>query len=280
MVRACVLLAAAALALTGCGGDGDDARPSGPPDAVVWAVGDAATPGPAPRPLAQRITGSDFDRLLYLGDVYENGTRREFRQNYEPLYGRVARRTLPVIGDHEAANRRRGYLPYWRRKLGRAPARWYATRLGDWELVALDTEAPHGEGSEQVRWLREHVQAGGATTCRIAFWHRPRYSAGTMHGDQEDVAPLWEALRGRAVAVISGNEHGMQRLKPADGVVQFVSGAGGRPLYRIDPDDRVAFADDDHFGALRIELRGRSAQYEFVTEDGEVLDRGELRCER
>ena len=247
-----------------------------PGAAVVWAVGDAATAGDSGRPLAATIGAGRVDRLLYLGDVYEEGTRDEFERFYEPLYGRLARRTAPVLGNHEFANRRTGYDAYWRGKTGRRPRPFYALRAGGWQLLALDSEGPHGAPSAQVRWLRRQVRR--PTTCRIAFWHRPRFSAGE-HGDQPDVAPLWAALRGRAVAVLSGHDHDLQRLAPVDGIVQFVSGAGGRALYSVDEGDRrLRFADDEHFGALRLELRPESAAYAFVADSGRVLDRGVLRC--
>jgi len=277
MVRAALLCAAVALA--GCGGDEERRRPDARPDAraaVVWAVGDAATKGEAPRPLARMITSSRFDRLLYLGDVYERGTLREFRRNYDPLYGSVARRTSPVVGNHEAAFRGRGYVPYWLAKTGRPPRPRYTQRVGGWELIALDSSIPL---TPQVRWLRLRLRE--RTTCRIAFWHRPRYNAGTHHGDQEDMAPAWDALRGKAVAVLAGHEHNLQRLEPIDDIVQYVSGAGGRGHHPIDEDDeRLAFGDDERFGALRMELRPGSATFEFVADDGSVLDRSSLACER
>jgi len=190
----------------------------------------------------------------------------------------VAAKTSPVVGNHEAATRHRGYERYWRRKLGRPMPAWYVVREGGWELIGLDSELPHDAGSPQLRWLTE--QLAPETTCRIAFWHRPRFSAG-KHGDQPDMQPVWEALRGHAVAVVAGHDHDLQRLKPIDGIVQFVSGAGGRELYPVDrEDERLAFGDDTHYGALRLDLRPGTADWSFVAADGSVLDKGTLRCER
>ena len=275
MVRALALLAAA-LAFAGCGGgDGGGGAPATPAQ-VVWALGDADAAVDDSKALAAMIARSRFDRLLYLGDVYENGTLREFRRRYAPLYGALASRTSPIVGNHESANRRRGYDRYWQSRLGRVPRPWYVLRVGGWEVIGLDSELRHDEGSPQVEWLRRQVRR--ETTCRIAFWHRPRFSAGE-HGDQPDTAPLWDALRGRAVAVIAGHDHNLQRLKPVDGIVQFVSGAGGRELYGVNREDpRIEFADDSRFGALRLELRPGTADWSFVADDGSVLDRGELRC--
>jgi len=280
MVRAAILLAA--LALAGCGGDPPPPAPPAPPPqgTVVWAIGDAATGGDAGRRLARLVERGPVDRLVYLGDVYETGTRREFDRRYDPLYGGLASRTTPVMGNHEYGKREEGFVPYWREKVGRAPRPWEALDVAGWELLVLNSEAPHGERSPQLRWLRDHLRGGGRTTCRIAFWHRPRFSAG-RHGDQRDIAPLWDAVRGHVVAVVSGHDHDLQRLRPIDGIVQFVSGAGGRGLYGVDEDDRrLAFGDDQRFGGLRLELRPGEATYTFVDEAGGAVDRGELRCER
>ncbi len=51
------------------------------------------------------------DHFLYLGDVYTSGTAAEFTANYEPVYGPLAPKTTPVIGNHEYANRFTGITP-------------------------------------------------------------------------------------------------------------------------------------------------------------------------
>src|SRR5690349_9131605 len=60
--------------------DGD-----GPAD--LWAVGDGANGRFAAKQLARRIVTDGPDRVLYLGDVYERGTREDFRDNFETVYG-------------------------------------------------------------------------------------------------------------------------------------------------------------------------------------------------
>jgi hypothetical protein len=40
----------------------------------------------------------------------------------------------------------------------------------------------------------------------------------------------------------------------------------------------VAFADDAHFGALRLRLRRGVADHAFVTAGGRTVDRGRVRC--
>jgi hypothetical protein len=244
--------------------------------AVVWAVGDGADGGDEARAVARLIARRPVDRLLYLGDVYDEGTAEEFADNYATTYGRMARITAPTSGNHEADNERTGYDPYWRRVRGVRPPDWYAFRAGGWAVLSLDSEAAHHRGSAQHRWLQRQVRAPG--TCRIAFWHRPRFSAGIDHGDQEDTAPLWDALRGRAAIVIAGHEHDMQRFEPIDGITQFVSGAGGHGHYALRRDPRLAFGDDRSYGALRMELSPGRAEHAFIAADGRTLDSGTVRC--
>ena len=245
--------------------------------AVVWAVGDAAAPLPAARRVAAAIRNARPDRFLYLGDVYEYGTAAEFQRNYEPLYGSLAGITEPTPGNHEWGNRFSGYYPYWRAKKGRMQPPWSSVRTAGWELLNLNSQAAHGPGSPQLRWLEQALAAGG--DCRIAFWHRPRFSAGLVHGDSPDVAPLWNALRGRARAVLSGHEHDLQRLRPRGGLTQYVAGAGGRSRYPLSSTDpRLAWGRDDRDGALRILLGPGSATFEFRDTAGRVLDRSRTTC--
>ena len=248
---------------------------SGP--SVVWAIGDGANGSAAALRVARAAARDDPRAVLYLGDVYERGTREEFERKVRGPYRPLLRRMLPTPGNHEWPRHTEGYDAFWRSVTGRPTAPWYAVRIGGWTLLSLNSEAPHGRRSAQVAWLRRRLRSGG--TCRIAFWHRPRFSAG-RHGDQPDIQPLWEALRGRAVLALAGHDHNLQRFRPRDGIVQIVSGAGGRERYRIRRRQRVAFADDRHYGGVRLTLHPRRAGVEFVTSGGRVLDRSTVGCRR
>jgi hypothetical protein len=244
---------------------------------TVWAIGDGPDGGSAAAGVARLIKRSKVDRMLYLGDVYDDGTASEFAQNYDPLYGTLGKRTAPTPGNHDWPNHPEGYDPYWQRKQGDKVQHYYSFEAGGWRLISLNSEMAHDSGSPQVRWLRSNVKGKG--TCRLAFWHRPRYSAGDHHGDQADVQPFWDALKGRAAIVVNGHEHDMQRFKPRGGITEFVSGAGGHSLYGIGashPD--LAYSNDRTFGALRLELSPGLARYRFVSVPGRTLDSGSVRC--
>jgi acid phosphatase type 7 len=247
------------------------------PSAVVWAVGDGGTDTPEAASVVRLIANGDVDRLLYLGDVYDDGTAEEFESNYEPTYGLLAALTAPTPGNHDAPNAQEGYDPYWEGVWDTPTPAYYAFRVSGWQILSLNSETDHDPGSPQLRWLHRQVDTGG--NCRIAFWHRPRFSAGTIHGDQPDAAPLWNAVSGDARIVLTGHEHDMQRLRPRDGITEFVSGAGGASLYNVDESDpRLAFSNDSQYGALRLELSPQRAVYSFVTAGGKVLDRGQVSC--
>ena len=251
------------------------------PRAVVWAVGDGGTDSPQASRLASSIARAGADRLLYLGDVYPEGTRADFEENYAPNYGRLAARTAPTPGNHDAPMADQGYYPYWERALGAALRPYYAFRVSGWQILSLSSveEIDHDRGSPQLRWLDRTLAPGG--NCRIAFWHRPRFSAGTEHGDVPHVAPLWNALKGHARIVLNGHEHNMQRFRPRAGITEFVSGSGGASLYRVvESDPRLRFSNDSRYGALRLKLRRRRADYSFVTSSGRVLDKGTITCRR
>ena len=245
--------------------------------ATIWAVGDGDA-SRASRRLVDRIAAGRPDRLLYLGDVYERGTAADFREHFDPTWGRLAPITAPTPGNHDWPRHTSGYDPYWAEQLERPQtAAWYAFRAGGWTILSIASETDHDDGSAQLTWLRSRLRAPG--TCRLAFWHRPRYSAGTKHGDADGMAPVWNSLRGRATIVVAGHEHSMQRLRPIDGITSFVSGAGGHSRYALRREDRrLAFGDDSHDGALRLRLRRGVAAYAFISSAGRVLDRGTLRC--
>lgn len=244
--------------------------------AVVWAVGDGADGSDIARAVARRIEAGRPDRVLYLGDVYDSGSPADFRSGYEPVYGRLKRITAPTPGNHDWPAHPEGYDQYWQRASGAPTPPWYSFEIGGWRIISLNSEAPHAAGSQQVRWLQREL-ARSRGTCVLAFWHRPLESAG-RHGDQGDVEPFFDALRGRARLVVNGHDHDLQRLRPRDGITQLIAGAGGKSHYGLDDDDRVVFGDDQTDGALRMRLRPGRADLAFVAVDGTILDRSTATC--
>jgi len=239
--------------------------------ARVWAVGDADPPESAR--VARLIRRADPDRILYLGDVYATGTAANFTRWAKPWHGLLGR-MAPAPGNHEWPNAREGYEPFWRKVTGETPPTYYSFRAGGWDILSVNAE--HEQWRTAESWLRDQTSSGG--NCRIAFWHRPAYSAGG-HPSDDRAQEFMDAIQGGARMVINGHDHNMQRMRSRDGIVEFVSGAGGRERYDVDQDyRRLAFGDDRHYGALRLRLSPERAKWRFVTPGRRVLDSGTLRC--
>lgn len=241
--------------------------------AVVWAVGDGAG-GPGAKSVARLVAAGKPDLVLYLGDVYPMGTAGAFRSGYAPTFGRFAKLTAPTPGNHDWPVRAAGYDPYWTSVHGHSPPANYSLRAAGWQLLELNSEASDRSG--QVAWLKRQLRARG--NCRLAFWHRPRLSAG-LHGDAGDMDAYWRLLQGHARLVISGHDHDMQRFRPQGGLIQVVSGAGGESHYAVRRSRAgLAFSDDRRYGALRIELTPGRARLAFVDTAGHTLDAANVPC--
>jgi predicted phosphodiesterase len=250
-----------------------------PARTVVYALGDGADGSAASRRLARYVRSQRPDRFIYLGDVYERGTRAEFRTNYHSLYGRLARRTDPVLGNHEFKRRARGYYPYWRRRRGfdreRARHRAYVDATG-WQIVAYSSES---SAAVEAAWLRPQV-ARHAGTCRIAAAHRGRYAvADGEHSDSPDQEPVWAALAGRTAVNLVGHSHLYGRLEPIDGVQVIVSGAGGHELRPPGTQAHaVAAVEAGVPTATRLVLRRGRLDFSQVDATGRVYDSGTIGC--
>ena len=137
------------------------APPAAGDPVVVWAIGDGADGSAHSRRVAERVARDRPHAVLYLGDVYERGTREDFEGKVRAPYRPFLERMLPTPGNHEWPRHTEGYDPFWKSVTGRPTAPWYATAVGTWEVVSLNSEAPHGPRSAQVRWLRARVRGGG-----------------------------------------------------------------------------------------------------------------------
>src|SRR5688572_15886692 len=211
--RAITIVVMGACVLGACGGD-DDHEDEG---TIVYAVGDAADGGEEATKLASYIEEQDPERFFYLGDVYEQGTATEFKRNYDPLYGELADRTDPVIGNHEYPNVENGYYPYWQGKRGwteeQAKHRSYMDADSGWQVIAYSSET---EPAAEARWIEGEMEKQ-AGTCRIALAHRARYSiADSQHTDNVDQKPVWKVLAGRTAINLAAHSHVYGRLEPID----------------------------------------------------------------
>ncbi|MEA2622083.1 MAG: hypothetical protein QOH61_993, partial [Chloroflexota bacterium] len=224
--------------------------------------------------------------VLALGDnVYENGTLTEFQQCYHPNWGRAKTRTFPTPGNHEyqTANAA-GYYAYYGAAAGDPSKGYYSYDYGTWHVIVLNsncTVISCVAGSAQEQWLRADLAANQAQ-CTVAYWHHPRFSSGSEHGNDANVAPFWDALyAGNADLILNGHEHVYERFGPQTpsaasdtqrGIRQFTVGTGGRShtgFTTIRANSQVRNADT--YGVLKLTLRPGGYDWQFVPEAGKTF---------
>ncbi|HEV2999793.1 MAG TPA: Ig-like domain-containing protein, partial [Solirubrobacteraceae bacterium] len=280
----------------------DDGTPAtaGPPappegDPVLWAFGDVASCGSSGDEAMARLMDTRGGTIAMVGDTEQNnGSAAEFAGCFQPTWDRHMPRIRPTVGDHEY--RQPGAVPYWDTFGARAGERgkgWYSYDLGAWHVVVLNSNCGQvggcGAGSEQHAWLERDL-AANAKACIGAYFHHPRFSAGSVHGSQEHVKPFWDVLyRYSAEFVLGGNDHNYQRFAqqtpdgqadPGRGIRQFVVGTGGTMHYPLGtPLPTTEVQHSGAFGALKLTLGTGSYQWQFVPQEGmSFTDAGTQAC--
>jgi hypothetical protein len=258
----------------------ESAPSGGSGQTVVFALGDGADGSTTSRDLANYVTSQNPDRFFYLGDVYETGTAAEFSSNYEPLYGSMAAKTDPVIGNHEYVNRSAGYYAYWMNKRGwtqtQAKHRSYVDAASGWQIIAYSSET---EMLAEGNWVGAEVAKHGGT-CRIVMAHKGRHVvADTAHGDNTSQESVWSQIRFKTAINLVGHNHIYGRLAPVEGVNVIVSGAGGHGLRSLGTQHHtVAAAKTGVATATRLVLRRGAADFRQVDRNGTVYDSGTITC--
>jgi hypothetical protein len=261
-------------------------RPAPPTQTLVVAVaGDIASDGSGDEQTAAILDRIAPAVVLTTGDnAYPDGALSEFRAYYEPTWGRYRMRTRPSPGNHdyhtEGAS---GYFGYFG---PRAPGPYYSFDIGGWHLISLNSEISMDEGSAQYRWLQSDLASADAR-CTIAYWHKPRFTAG-RYEDFTFTTPIWRQLyAAKAEVVLNGHDHNYQRYglqtpdgapAPVRGIREFVVGTGGIGLYDLSRDPRREAAQARVLGVLQLTLRPSAYDWTFVPVSGGYSDTGSGTC--
>lgn len=245
--------------------------------ARVTAAGDIASCGwAADSATGDLVRAIDPAVALTLGDnAYPDGTSARFNDCYDPAWGSFKRKTRPSPGNHDYLTAgAAGYFGYFGERAGPCCRGYYKYDLGKWRLYSLNSER---NITAQATWLARDMRVH-PHTCTLAYWHRPRFSDSTGHGDSLNADPLWDAFAANGGdVVLAGHDHNYQRFPRIDGVRSFVVGTGGAPLYDVVP-NRVRAYDDVHRGVLRLALRDGYYRWKFRPVQAAAIDRGRGTC--
>jgi acid phosphatase type 7 len=243
-------------------------------------VGDFGSGTTAETAVASLIQSWHPDFLLTVGDnAYPSGSKALLDRDIFRPYAAVMRESawFPALGNHDvAADKGKPELEAFH-SLGRE--RWYRFTWGNAAVVVLDSDTSVSPGSPQLRFAR---RALARRSCfHFAAWHRPPWEPPGRPfspGLRRNIVPLVE--REGVQVVFVGHLHAYARSRPHHGVVYVAVGTGGAELaYDADkltiPSARVV---QGQFGALRVNVTGRTAHFRYETVDGKVRDRFRLTC--
>jgi hypothetical protein len=282
-VRRAVGIATAAALLVASGGAASAAT-------AITAAGDIACPAApcqANRQTARLVRRVSPAAALTLGDnQYDVGALSSFMTSYRRTWGAFKPITRPVPGNHDYETPgAAGYYGYFGHQARPAHGGYYSYDVGDWHLVALNSEV---RSPAQTRWLRRDLRRDHHR-CELAYWHEPRWSSGVVHGGTTAVAGWWRILfRAGVDVVLNGHEHNYERFAPMSpggrksrrGIREFVVGTGGESLYGLGPAVHGSERRIVAYGILAMALRPASYGWRFLRTSGGVGDHGTARCHR
>lgn len=239
----------------------------------IAACGDLAN-AEATSKLLDSIAGTVFTT----GDNTQTaGTEQEFRDCFNPTWGRHRARTRPTPGNHDfqTANGA-AYFDYFGEAAGPRGLGYYSYDIGSWHIVSLNSNVPMSRDSPQGSWLRRDLETS-RSRCTLAYWHHPLVSS-SVNGNNPSVRDAWQILyESGAEIVMNGHDHLFERFAPQDpsgrldsarGIRQFTVGTGGYALYnvvRLQPNSELQASVH---GVLKLSLLEGGYDWHFISIPG------------
>ena len=243
------------------------AQPAEATTVTVAAAGDIARAsfGVSQQQTADLVTAFSPATVFALGDEqYPAGSLTDFETYYDASWGAFKSITHPIPGNHEyeTANAA-GYFNYFGAAAGRRARGYYSFNVGDWHVLALNSECAYVDCTAEKSWMKADL-AADRHLCQAAMYHR----AGLAWPGK-----LMEAAGGDLA--LAGHHHVYERWAGENGLVRFTVGTGGYSLGTPDPRALVGIAT---YGILELTLHRSSYSWSFVDTSGTVLDSGLKNC--
>ena len=243
-------------------------------------VGDFGSGTAKETAVASLIESWHPDFVLTVGDnAYPQGSPGLLDRDIFDPYAAVMRESawFPALGNHDVkADDGKAELEAFH-SLGKE--RWYRFTWGNAAVVVLDSNTSVAPGSPQLRFAR---RALARRSCfHFAAWHHPPWEPRgrpLSPGLRRNIVPLVQ--KDGVKVVFLGHLHAYARSRPHHGVVYVAVGTGGHSLdfdarKLTIPSARIV---QGQFGALRVDVAGRTARFRYETVGGTVRDRFRLTC--
>ena len=221
-----------------------------------------------------------FEIVVTVGDNLYGSERpqdfvRKFEQPYKPLLD-AGVKFYASLGNHDAREQARY-------KLFNMDGRTYYTFKApkeDVRFFALESDYPK---PEQIAWLERELD-NSREKWKIPYFHHPLYSSGGRHGSDLTLRRTLEPLfiKYGVSVVLTGHDHFYERIKPQNGIVYFVVGAGGK--LREGNIDRgtglTARGFDTDLSFMAAEISGDEMYFNTIARSGKVIDSGTIERRR
>jgi len=244
------------------------AAPARAQTVTVAAAGDIAlqgSPGVAQTQTANLIGAFNPTAVFALGDEqYEDGALADFLSSYGPTWGQFLDKTYPVVGNHEYQTPGAiGYYTYFGSRAGDPSKGYYSFNLGNWHIVALNTECKQINCTTEKAWLKADLDAD-THVCDALLWHRTGTKFPTNIGAKKHVD-----------LGLAGHHHIYERYAPVGSFLRFTVGTGGKAVGNL---SGLQVFGARAFGILRLSLSDSAYTYQFQDVTGAILDSGSRTC--
>ncbi|MEO6214239.1 MAG: metallophosphoesterase, partial [Vicinamibacterales bacterium] len=215
-----------------------------------------------------------FEFVITVGDnLYGAERPQDFIRKFESPYGPLLKdgvKFYASLGNHDSREQAHYKLfnmdgkLYYTFKPSKQNVRFFAL-----ETTSLDPD--------QVAWVQKELE-GAREDWKIPYFHHPPYSSGERHGSQSAIRDVLEPMfvKFNVSVVFTGHDHFYERLKPQQGIVYFVTGAGGQ--LRSGNIDRAsgltAKGFDTDYSFMIAEINGDEMFFNAIARNGAVVDSG------
>jgi hypothetical protein len=260
------------------------------------AIGDTGSASPAQGRVAEQMwqwhAKNPFDVVVMLGDnIYGNtelthgGDPKLFPKKFDAYYKRFQEAGVVFhasVGNHDMqTNHAQGEIDDKARFGMLGPDGYYKFSTPDSlrvngkplaDFFALNSELRGEKFEAQAGWLAEELGSSKAV-WKFVFLHHPLYTVRGQHAPALVLrAAIEKSLHDNHVQfVLGGHNHFYARMKPVDGMMQLISGGGGRHL-AFPFSDHCASISKRTYEFLGIEVYPDKVRFIAIDQNGNTFD--------